>query len=293
MAIKVGTAPDSWGVWFPHDPKQVPWEQCLDEMMEAGYKSIELGPWGYLPTRPAVLKEELDSRGLELIATTLMTDLVFIEDLHPICKTLDEILALQRHFPTAEYLVLIDGMYTNLFTGELIAKKELTPMEWERMLLTIKAVADYVKTKLDIKVVFHPHAETHVETEDEIERFLRDSDINLCLDTGHHVYSGGDPISFIKKYRNRIDYLHLKDCSKDIRQKMKDHHWAFAQGVQAGVMCEPGSGDVDFVQLAGILEEIQFSGHAVVEQDMYPAANGAPLKIAKRTMQYFKQIGLV
>lgn len=292
MPIKVGTAPDSWGIWFPEDPKQVPWDQCLDEMQEAGYKTIELGPWGYLPTNPTVLQEELKKRGLELIATTLMTDLVFIDDLQPIFQTLDEILSLQQHFPSAKYLVLIDGMYTDLFTGDMIARKDLTAAEWDYMISNIKRIVDYATSKLNIKVVFHPHAETHVETEEEIERLLADTDINLCFDTGHHVYSGGDPITFLKKHGKRIEYLHLKDCNKDIRQRMKENNWAFAQGVQSGVMCDPESGAVDFVQLTKTLDEINFIGDAVVEQDMYPAPEGRPLKIATRTLQYFKEIGL-
>ncbi|MFC6602220.1 hypothetical protein ACFQDF_12755 [Ectobacillus funiculus] len=98
MSIRIGTAPDSWGIWFPNDPKQIPWQQCLDEMKEAGYKTLELGPWGYLPTDPVQLKEELSKRGLELVATTLMTDIVFVQDLQPIYETLDQILALQQHF---------------------------------------------------------------------------------------------------------------------------------------------------------------------------------------------------
>lgn len=292
MSIKIGTAPDSWGVWFPADPKQVPWDQCLDEMQAAGYKTLELGPWGYLPNDPSILREELAKRDLELIATTLMTDLVFIQDLQPIFQTLDEILSLQQHFPSAKYLVLIDGMYTDLFTGELTAKKELTQSEWNHMISNIKRIVAYVKSKLDVQVVFHPHGETHVETEEQIEKFLQDTDINLCFDTGHHVYSGGDPIQFMQKHGNRIGYLHLKDCNKAIREKMKENHLAFAQGVQAGVMCDPESGDVDFIQLTKALKEIGFSGDAVVEQDMYPAPEGMPFQIAKRTLQYFKEIGL-
>lgn len=293
MSIRVGTAPDSWGIWFPDDSKQVSWQQCLDEMQKAGYKTLELGPWGYLPTDPIRLKEELSKRGLELIATTLMTDIVFINDLQPIYENLDKILSLQCHFSSAKYLVLIDGMYTDLFTGDRIARKELNDDEWNQMIVNIKKIVDYVKAKLDIQVVFHPHAETHVETEEEIERLLKDIDIDLCLDTGHHLYAGGDPITFIQKHKDRIKYLHLKDCNKSIREKMQEHEWAFARGVQSGVMCDPESGDVDFIQLTKILERIQYTGEAVVEQDMYPAPAGTPFKIAKQTLNYFKEIGLV
>lgn len=294
MAIKIGTAPCSWGIWMPDNDKQVSWTQCLDEIKEVGFKFLELGPWGYLPNDPIKLKEELNKRALGLIATTLMTDLVFINNLDEIFKTLDEILGLQQHFPSAKYLVLIDGMYTDLFTGELVSKKELDDNEWNKMISNIKNIVAYVKSKSDINVVFHPHTETHVQSVEEIERFLNDTDINLCFDTGHHLYSsGGDPIEFIKKHGERIGYFHFKSCNIALRDEAKAKGWAFAQAVKSGVMCDPQSGNVDFVELTKTLEEIHFSGGAVVEQDMYPAPLGEPLKIANGTMQYLKEIGLM
>ena len=69
----IGTAPDSWGVWFPDDPQQTPWERFLDEVAESGYKWIELGPYGYLPTDPTRLAEELKSRDLQISAGTVFT----------------------------------------------------------------------------------------------------------------------------------------------------------------------------------------------------------------------------
>ena len=64
--ILVGSAPDSWGVWFPEDPGQTPYTRFLDEVAASGYTWIELGPFGYLPTDPKKLSDELESRGLKL-----------------------------------------------------------------------------------------------------------------------------------------------------------------------------------------------------------------------------------
>ncbi len=73
--IRIGSAPDSWGVWFPDDPQQVPWQRFLDEVAEAGYAWIELGPYGYLPTDPARLADETRARGLTVSAGTVFTGL--------------------------------------------------------------------------------------------------------------------------------------------------------------------------------------------------------------------------
>ena len=101
MAIKVGIAPDSWGVWFPQHEKQPQWWRCLDEMKVAGYEGCEIGPWGYMPNDdPQVLKE------------------------------IDDISALLHRFPSAKYIVLLPPMYTNLETGVLEMNPELTDEEW-------------------------------------------------------------------------------------------------------------------------------------------------------------------
>src|SRR6476659_8848617 len=70
--LKVGSAPDSWGVWFANDPAQTPWSRFLDELAAAGYEWLELGPYGYLPTDPARLRDELDQRGLRLAGGTVV-----------------------------------------------------------------------------------------------------------------------------------------------------------------------------------------------------------------------------
>ncbi|GAA3334172.1 hypothetical protein GCM10020331_101090 [Ectobacillus funiculus] len=103
MNIKVGTAPDSWGVWFPEKrKKQTPWERCMNEMAESGYAGIELGPWGYLPNEYDSLKEELEKRNLELTATTLVGDLTSDRKTEELIALLDEMAVLQLRFDSAK-----------------------------------------------------------------------------------------------------------------------------------------------------------------------------------------------
>src|SRR5919206_946327 len=68
--LRLGSCPDSWGVWFPDDPAQTPWPRFLDELAQAGYRWIELGPYGYLPTDPGRLRDEVDRRGLRVAGQT-------------------------------------------------------------------------------------------------------------------------------------------------------------------------------------------------------------------------------
>ena len=75
MHLTIGSAPDSWGVWFGDDARQTPWHRFLDEIAEAGYEWTELGPFGYLPTDPKTLKQEIDKRGLKVTGSFVEGDL--------------------------------------------------------------------------------------------------------------------------------------------------------------------------------------------------------------------------
>lgn len=294
MNIRIGSAPDSWGVWFPDDPKQTPWQRFMDEVVEAGYNWIELGPYGYLPTNPTMLQTELDKRNLKVSAGFVMDSL---ED-HSVWPEIEAQLTGAGELLAelgAQYLVLIDGTYSDLFTGEQVEIKQLDDDNWRRLIDTTHRVADMIDELYDMKLVFHPHAETHVEYEDQIERFLSDTDpdrVSLCFDVGHHAYRDGDPVAFMRKHHARIPYLHLKSVEPTLQKKVEEEGIPFATAVAMDMFCEPSRGAVDFMAFRDLLIELDYDGFAIVEQDMYPAPFDKPLPIARRTRDYLQEIGL-
>jgi inosose dehydratase len=294
MNIRIGSAPDSWGVWFSDDARQTPWNRFMDEVAEAGYEWIELGPYGYLPTDLNTLRAELDKRGLRVTGTFAMGNLENPNAWPEIERQINGVGDLLVDLG-ARYLVLIDGTYSDLFTGELIEPRRLDDEAWKRLVDTTHRVADIADELYDLRVVFHPHAETHVEYEDQIERFLEDTDpekVSLCFDVGHHAYRGGDPIAFMRRYHHRIPYLHLKSVDPDLQKKVDAEGIPFATAVSMDMFCEPSRGVVDFPGFRDLLIELDYDGFAIVEQDMYPAPFGKPFPIARRTRQYLREIGL-
>lgn len=294
MDVTIGSAPDSWGVWFPSDSKQIPWARFLDEVARAGYQSIELGPYGYLPTDLPVLRAELSRRHLEVCAATVISNLEQPSAWPGLEKQVlgagDLVAALG-----AKFLVLIDDPYSDLFTGKQIEPLRLDETSWKRLLDTVHRVADISRDRFGLTVVFHPHAETHVEYEDQIEALLEQTDptrIFLCLDTGHHAYRGGDPIAFMRRYQARIPYLHLKSVDQELQERVDLERIPFAIAVGMGVFCEPSKGAVNFEGFRDVLREIDYVGSAIVEQDMYPAPFDKPLPIARRTRTYLREIGI-
>jgi len=294
MNIRIGTAPDSWGVWFPHDDRQTPATRFLDEVVQAGYEWIELGPYGYLPADSKILKRELKQRDLKVSGTFVMGH---IEQKQTLARMRNETLstgALLQELG-ARYLVLIDDTYTDLFTGEPTCASRLNDEEWKHLVEGANLLGRVAKEQFGLTLAFHPHAETHVEYEEQIEQFLEGTDpeyVGLCLDTGHHAYRGGEPVRFLEKHFSRIPYLHLKSVNAEKQREVAQKETPFARAVELGVFCEPSRGIVDFLALAQLLKAKSYDGWATVEQDMFPAPFDQPLPIARSTRAYLKEIGL-
>lgn len=293
MSLHIGSAPDSWGVWFPNDSRQTPWNRFLDEIAQAGYEWTELGPYGYLPTDPDRLRRELDQRGLSLCGSTAIAHLEDPEAWEGLETQIVGGGRLQQALGGG-LLVLIDELYTDPFTGEQKRPAELDAAGWQRLIDTTHRAAD-VAADIGLHLVFHPHTDTHVEYEHQIERLLVETDparVSLCLDTGHHAYRGGDPVAFLRKHHQRIRYLHLKSVDGTMRDRVLREGIPFATAVAQDVFCEPSQGIVDFPAFRDALQDVGYEGWITVEQDMYPAPFDKPLPIAKRTRAYLRQIGI-
>jgi len=294
MDVKIGTAPDNWGVWFPSDSRQTPWQRYLDEIVLAGYEWTELGPYGYLPTDLPTLRAELAKRGLKACAAFAMAHL---EQPSAWPEVERQVLGVGELLSAlgAPFLVLIDDTYSDLFTGKQTLPSRLDESAWKCLIDTTHKVADLAADRFGLKLVFHPHAETHVEYEDQIEAFLDQTDparVGLCLDTGHHAYRGGDPVAFFRRHHARIPYLHLKSVDPQMQKRVEAEQIPFAIAVGRDMFCEPSEGAVEFPAFRDALREVNYAGWGIVEQDMYPAPFDKPLPIARRTRAYLREIGI-
>jgi inosose dehydratase len=294
MNLQIGTAPCSWGVEFPEDDGQVPWKRCLREIAEAGYEWTELGPYGYIPSDPDALREVLAEQGLRVCSAFVMRP---FEDpgswgaIEEEVRRAAELLAAVE----APHIVLIDDTYFDRQNGEQLSPADLDDADFARLIEGVERTASIVRDEFGVQAVFHPHAETHVRSEAQIEEYLRLADLDvapLAFDTGHHAYCGGDPVAFFRKHHQHIRYLHLKSIDGAILEKARADGVDFMETVLRKVFVEPAVGTVDFEGFREALEEVDFQGFAVVEQDMYPVASlDDPLPIAARTREWLREQG--
>ncbi|GGX86838.1 sugar phosphate isomerase/epimerase family protein [Streptomyces minutiscleroticus] len=292
--IRVGSAPDSWGVWFPDDPRQVPWERFLDEVAEAGYAWIELGPYGYLPTDPARLTDEVDRRGLRVSAGTVFTSLhrgPAVWD--ATWEQVGRVAELTRAMG-ARHLVVIPSFWRDDRTAEIVEPPELTGEQWAHLTGGMERLGREVRERYGLDIVVHPHADTHIDTEEHVERFLDATDgdlVDLCLDTGHYAYCGGDSVKLIETYGERIGYLHLKQVDPEILADVVANGVPFGPAVQRGVMCEPPKGVPALEPVLTAAQGLGVDLFAIVEQDMYPCEPDRPLPVARRTRRFLRSCG--
>lgn len=298
--IKVANAPCSWGVLeFDLEGTAAGYAQVLDEIAETGYIGTELGDWGFMPTDPKQLREEIHSRGLTLLGAFVP---VALKDPHANASGVEVAVRTARLMAEAEgdtaFIVLADDngkipMRTQN-AGRIQPEHGLTEAEWKIFAEGAEKVASAVKKETGLRTVFHHHCAGYVERPIEVDMLMKSTNpalLGLCFDTGHYRFGGGDPISCLRTYKDRIWHVHFKDCQPEIAAKARAEEWDYFTSVRNGIFCELGKGEVDFPQIKAELEKIGYDGWIVVEQDVLPGM-GKPKESAKRNRDYLASIGL-
>lgn len=286
--ITIGTAPDSWGVWFPSDPEQLPASQFLREVAEAGYEAIELGPYGYLPSDPAELRDALAPYNLTVLAGTVFSRLHQPDSWDYTWKQVTDVATLTQAMG-GEHIVVIPAMYRDEKTGADLEASTLTADQWHQLTSSTDELGRRIGEEYGLRVQFHPHAESHVGRQPDIERFLEATDpakVNLCLDTGHVAYYDGDSVELIKKFPERIGYVHLKQVDPTVMKVVREKDLVWPEAVRMGAMIEPPYGLPEMGPVLDALSALDRDISGIIEHDLYPCAPDVPLPIARRTKAY-------
>lgn len=298
----VGNAPCSWGTleFEGVGGEHIGFGHMLDELAETGYTGTELGDWGYMPTDPPTLRGELSRRGLVMLGAFVPVALKepsALADGITRAVRVARLLAAVATAP-APYLVLADenGTVANRTqrAGRITAEDSLSPTQWQHFASGAEAVARTVLAEAGLKTVFHHHCAGYIETPDEIAKLLELTDpqtLGLVFDTGHYTYGSGgaDAVAALDRFRERIWYIHLKDCHLGVAAQARAERWDYLQALRHGIFCELGKGSVDFPRLLRRLAETNYQGYLLVEQDVLPGM-GSPKESARRNRQYLASI---
>jgi inosose dehydratase len=302
--VKLAGAPISWGVCeVPGWGLMLDREPVLAEMAELGLGATELGPPEYLPTDPLKLKSVLGSHNLTLVGGFLAVPLHSADQNSADQNSADQNSAgqsrgsnLDEANRTAELLaacgaeVLVLAAATGLDGYD--ERPALTDEEWRTLIRTAARIRD-TAAEHGLKTVLHPHVGTHVETKDEVERFLADSDLQLCLDTGHLMIGGTDPVALAERYPDRIGHLHLKDVRADLADEVRAGRLGYTEAVGRGMYVPLGQGDVDIEAVVRFVHAAGYDGWFVLEQDTAldeRSPVGTPKLDTARSLHYLNRI---
>lgn len=290
MRARVAAAPISWGVsevsgWG----RQLEASRVLGEMRSLGLIATEFGPAGFLAEEPAVKAEQLASYNMRAVGGFLP---VLLHD--------------PDHDPLAEVDAFIDGclaaragvVVLAAFTGVngYDARPVLDDQGWSVMLTNLDRIADRAVER-GVVACLHPHVGTMVETGEETERVLSGSHVGLCVDTGHLVVGGANPVALTARHPERVVHVHLKDVDESLAIQVIDGSLTFGDAVRAGIFRPLGEGDVDIQAMVQTLERAGYQGWYVLEQDVMledgvDEGNGlqGPIANVRKSLDYLLRV---
>ncbi|MFJ6437201.1 TIM barrel protein [Streptomyces sp. NPDC091416] len=256
--MRVAGAPISWGVCeVPGWGHQMAPERVLEEMAAAGLAATEFGPDGFLPQDPDARAELLAGHGLAAVGGFVP---VVLHD--PGRDPLPEVRRALAGFGTARTLVLAAATGSDGYD----ARPELTDREWATLLSHLDRIAAHAGVE-GITATLHPHIGTMVEGPDEVERVLTGSSVPLCLDTGHLLAGGTDPVALARRAADRIAHVHLKDVDAALAARVRAGDVTYTEAVRTGLYQPLGRGDVDISAITTALDAAGYTGWYVLEQD--------------------------
>jgi inosose dehydratase len=288
-SIRLAIAPIGWtNDDLPELGGAIPFEQCVSEMALAGFVGSEVG--NKYPRDTAVLNKALELRGLTICNawfSSFLTTKPYEEVEGEFIKHRDFLYAVgARVIGAAEQGHSIQGRQD---LPVFDAKPAFSDEEWAGLCAGLNKLGKLAAEK-DMKLVYHHHMGTGVQTAGEIDRLMENTDaalLGLLYDTGHLVFSGEDYLGVLKKWIGRIRHVHLKDMRPDIHKKVIAEKWSFLKAVKEGVFTVPGDGGIDFVPVFNALKEAGYSGWWVVEAEQDPA-RANPLEYAIKARNYIR-----
>jgi inosose dehydratase len=302
--ILVAAAPVSFGAFEvtvgidPHVPDGV---AVLDAVAAAGYTGIDLGPPGYLGAE-SELPGRLRSRELFLAggyhAMPFADSSAMDEAMLGLNRLLDIFDRVALDAPLAPRPTLADSgsEARRSSPGRISSDRSLMlgASAWPGFAANVARAASLCRER-GYEPTFHHHGASYIESAEEIGELLRLTDVGLCLDTGHLVIGGGDPLRAVADWGGRINHVHLKDVRRSIIDRVTAARGRMIDFWREGAFCVLGEGDLDLEAILRALRDSGFQGWLVVEQDMLPRPDESTDRAARdqrRNRDYLRRRGL-
>jgi inosose dehydratase len=271
---------------LPELASPVPFERVLDEIAQAGYEGTELA--SNAPRDASLLRDQLRRRGLRLAGAYLALDFFT----SPLDGELERAGLLARLLQEVGARVLVAGLAAHpqrMVSAGGSRQPSTTTAQYQQVAIGLERVGERCRQE-NVVLAFHNHAGTLIETPEELDELCRRADpalVRLCLDVGHLVVGGGDPVQAIQRYGQRLAHLHIKDVDPHALERLRSGQGGFLNGLRWRIFCELGSGCLDLAGVVAALRQQGFEGWVVLEQD---TSFRTPLESAVESRTRFREI---
>lgn len=287
LAERIAAAPISWGVCeVPGWGFQLASDRVLAEMRSLGLSATEFGPEGFLPAAPADKAKTLAAHGLRALGGFVP---VVLHDVT--VDPLPKIQAELEAFDTAGATRLILAADTGRVGYD--SRPILTDAQWGTLLTNLDRIAQ-LAARHGVTAAIHPHVGTMVESSADVDRVLAGSAIGLCLDTGHLLIGGTDPVDLAVRAAPRITHVHLKDVRSAVARRVQSGELSYTDAVGLGMYAPLGEGDIDIATIVTTLESAGYRGYYVLEQDTILSADpklaAGPLTDVKHSLEFIARL---
>jgi inosose dehydratase len=271
MAVRIGINPITWtNDDLPSLGGDTPVEVCVAEARDAGFSGIEMG--GKFPKTARELRPLLDRHGLVLVSGWYDGRLKEQDDDAEWNAVLPHLTLLRdmgcRHVVYADTSHRASG---DLF-APISKRPRLADGDWAAYGRRLTRLAERM-AGFGVGMAFHHHMGTIVETDEEVGRLMASTGpaVGLLYDSGHSVFSGGDPVALLRRHVARVVHVHCKDSRRDLLARARATDASFMQAVLDGVFTVPGDGFIDFPALLAILHEAGYAGWLICEAEQDPS----------------------
>lgn len=291
--LNVATAVVNWNsIDLPEHEQDYGYPRILDLMQQAGYTATEYSP--SFGNDPEILMEQANRHGLTWCGSYHAADLTSgpLPDDH--LKQVEALVALLASIGCHDLVAADKGAPERVARAGQIPEDgsvSLPADAYPLVAANLHAIAA-IAQRYELKVHFHNHVGTWIETPAELDALMAQLDLNLvdlCFDTGHYAYGGGNPLRFLREHLDRIGYIHLKDVDGGVLAEAKANSWSFHEALRHVIFSPLGDGSADIPAILATLTEHDFGGWVVVEQD---TCTGDPTETALQNREYIeKQVG--
>jgi len=291
LPFRIGTAPVNWNNFdLPGWRPEVPFPDILDDMRAAGYEATE---WdASFGSGIDDLNRERQARGMEFVGAyrwlDFASDVQFrrdVEDVTPFLATLQGI--------GAGHLIVADRLRPErvAISGAVPVDRSasLGPEGYDRIAANL-AVLSEVASSFGLALHYHNHAGSNIEAPWEVEELanrLAPSRVDLCFDTGHYAFGGGDPLAFVESHRQAIGFVHLKDVDANVLVHARANRWSFHEALRQYIFSPIGEGNARIDAIVASLIASSYQGYVIIEQDTCRGDSTATARANLNTVRQF------